>query len=88
MGKIHSALCKTGSGEFQILVFIISCFIFHLTQSEVHGLGHNSSDATASSYRMYRHNYAAEGLQDMIPAAQTFSGVPLTGQFLKSAVFV
>ncbi len=79
MGKIHSALCKTGSGEFQILVFIISCFIFHLTQSEVQGLGHNSSDATTFSNRMYRHNYAAEGLQESFPAAQTFNDVPLTG---------
>ncbi len=87
MGKINSGLCKTGTGEFQILVFIISCFIFRLTQNEVHDLN-NSSDATASSYRMHRDNYTAEGLQDTFPAAQTFHGVPLTGQFSKSAVFV
>ncbi len=86
MGKINSALCKTGTGEFQILVFIISCFIFR--QNEVHDLRHNSSDATASSYRMRRDNYAAEGLQNTFPAAQTFHGVPLTGQFSKSAAFV
>ncbi|XP_026128498.1 E3 SUMO-protein ligase RanBP2-like isoform X2 [Carassius auratus] len=43
-------------------------------KSEVHG--HNSSDATASSYRMYRDNYAADGLQETFPAVQTFHGVP------------
>ncbi|XP_059403014.1 RANBP2-like and GRIP domain-containing protein 5/6 isoform X3 [Carassius carassius] len=47
-------------------------------KNEVHDLRHNSSDATASSYRMYRDNYAAEGLQETFPAAQTFHGVPLT----------
>ncbi|XP_016097614.1 E3 SUMO-protein ligase RanBP2 [Sinocyclocheilus grahami] len=49
-----------------------------LEKNEVHDLRHNSSDATASSYRMYRDNYAAEGLQETFPAAQTFHGVPLT----------
>ncbi|KAF4109509.1 hypothetical protein G5714_010582 [Onychostoma macrolepis] len=47
-------------------------------KNEVHDLHHNSSDATASSYRMYRDNYTAEGLQETFPAAQTFSGVPVT----------
>ncbi|XP_052420523.1 RANBP2-like and GRIP domain-containing protein 5/6 isoform X11 [Carassius gibelio] len=47
-------------------------------KNEVHDLRHNSPDATASSYRMYRDNYAAEGLQETFPAAQTFHGVPLT----------
>ncbi|XP_073701305.1 E3 SUMO-protein ligase RanBP2 isoform X1 [Garra rufa] len=47
-------------------------------KNEVHDLRHNSSDATPSSYRMYRDNYAAEGLQEAFPAAQTFHGVPLT----------
>ncbi|XP_016369049.1 E3 SUMO-protein ligase RanBP2-like isoform X2 [Sinocyclocheilus rhinocerous] len=47
-------------------------------KNEVHDLRHNSSDAAASSYRMYRDNYAAEGLQETFPAAQTFHGVPLT----------
>ncbi|XP_016339596.1 E3 SUMO-protein ligase RanBP2-like isoform X2 [Sinocyclocheilus anshuiensis] len=47
-------------------------------KNEVHDLRHNSSDATASSYRMHRDNYAAEGLQETFPAAQTLHGVPLT----------
>ncbi|KAL1268734.1 hypothetical protein QQF64_034097, partial [Cirrhinus molitorella] len=47
-------------------------------KNEVHDLRHNSSDATPSSYRMYRDNYAAEGLQETFPAAQTLHGVPLT----------
>ncbi|XP_050975605.1 E3 SUMO-protein ligase RanBP2 isoform X2 [Labeo rohita] len=41
-------------------------------QNEVHVLRNNSSDATTSSYRMYRDNNVAEGLQE------TFPGVPLT----------
>ncbi|RXN21720.1 E3 SUMO- ligase 2-like isoform X2 [Labeo rohita] len=47
-------------------------------KNEVHDLRNNSSDATTSSYRMYRDNYTAEGLQETFPAAQTFHGVPLT----------
>ncbi|XP_067299077.1 E3 SUMO-protein ligase RanBP2 isoform X2 [Pseudorasbora parva] len=48
-------------------------------KNEVHDLRHNnSSDGTASSYRMYRDNYPAEGLQEGFPGAQAFHGVPLT----------
>uniref|UniRef100_A0A9J7Z7I0 E3 SUMO-protein ligase RanBP2 n=2 Tax=Cyprinus carpio TaxID=7962 RepID=A0A9J7Z7I0_CYPCA len=54
------------------------CQQIEALKNEVHDLRHNSSDATASSYRMYRDNYAAEGLQETFPAAQTFHGVPLT----------
>ncbi|XP_016400029.1 E3 SUMO-protein ligase RanBP2-like [Sinocyclocheilus rhinocerous] len=50
-------------------------------KNEVHDLRHNSSDATPSSYRMHRDNYAAEGLQETFPAAQTLHGVPLTVLF-------
>lgn len=51
-------------------------------QNEVHDLRHNSSDATGSPYRMYGESYAAEGLQEAFPGAQTFHGVPLTGLFI------
>ncbi|XP_048048448.1 RANBP2-like and GRIP domain-containing protein 5/6 isoform X4 [Megalobrama amblycephala] len=47
-------------------------------KNEVHDLRHNSSDGTPSSYRMYRDNYTAEGLQEAFPGAQAFHGVPLT----------
>ncbi|XP_051565733.1 RANBP2-like and GRIP domain-containing protein 5/6 isoform X1 [Myxocyprinus asiaticus] len=47
-------------------------------KNEVHDLRHNSSDATASAYRMYGESYAAEGLQEAFQGAQTFHGVPLT----------
>ncbi|XP_073702009.1 E3 SUMO-protein ligase RanBP2-like [Garra rufa] len=48
-------------------------------QNEVYDLRHNSSDATTSSFRMYRDNYAAEGLQETFPAAQRSHGSPFTG---------
>ncbi|XP_052004955.1 E3 SUMO-protein ligase RanBP2 isoform X2 [Xyrauchen texanus] len=47
-------------------------------KNEVHDLRHNSSDGTASAYRMYGESYAAEGLQEAFQGAQTFHGVPLT----------
>ncbi|KAK9970051.1 hypothetical protein ABG768_028189 [Culter alburnus] len=63
---------STSLSEFQVLGFIISCFVFYLIQNEVHDLRHNSSDGTPSSYRMYRDNYTAEGLQEAFPGAQAF----------------
>ncbi|XP_077094435.1 E3 SUMO-protein ligase RanBP2-like isoform X5 [Siphateles boraxobius] len=47
-------------------------------KNEVHDLRLNSPEATASSYRMYRDNYPAEGLQEGFPGAQAFHGAPLT----------
>ncbi|XDV31404.1 hypothetical protein PO909_034098, partial [Leuciscus waleckii] len=47
-------------------------------KNEVHDMRLNSPEATASSYRMYRDGYPAEGLQDGFPGAQAFHGAPLT----------
>ncbi|KAK7153524.1 hypothetical protein R3I94_007032 [Phoxinus phoxinus] len=47
-------------------------------KNEVHDLRLNSPEATASSYRMYRDSYPAEGLQEGFPGAQAFHGAPLT----------
>ncbi|XP_039529766.1 E3 SUMO-protein ligase RanBP2 [Pimephales promelas] len=47
-------------------------------KNEVHDLRLNSPEATASSYRMYRDNYPAEGLQEGFPGPQAFHGAPLT----------
>ncbi|XP_016098452.1 LOW QUALITY PROTEIN: E3 SUMO-protein ligase RanBP2-like [Sinocyclocheilus grahami] len=64
--------------EDQKSLLQILCQQVEALKNEVHDLRHNSSDATPSSYRMHRDNYAAEGLQETFPAAQTLHGVPLT----------
>ncbi|XP_056088600.1 E3 SUMO-protein ligase RanBP2-like [Rhinichthys klamathensis goyatoka] len=47
-------------------------------KNEVHDLRLNSPEATASSYRMPRDNYPAEGRQEGFPGAQAFYGAPPT----------
>ncbi|KAG1949941.1 E3 SUMO-protein ligase RanBP2 [Pimephales promelas] len=55
------------------------CQQFESLKNEVRDLLLNSPEATASSYRMYRDNYPAEGLQHGYPGPQAFHGAPLTG---------
>ncbi|XP_056088601.1 E3 SUMO-protein ligase RanBP2-like [Rhinichthys klamathensis goyatoka] len=47
-------------------------------KNEVHDLRLNFPEATASSYRMPRDNYPAEGRQEGFPGAQAFYGAPPT----------
>ncbi|XDV31391.1 hypothetical protein PO909_034090, partial [Leuciscus waleckii] len=54
------------------------CQQFESLKNDVYDLHLNSPEVTASSCRMYRDNYPAEGLQEGFPGAQAFHGAPHT----------
>ncbi|XP_064167868.1 E3 SUMO-protein ligase RanBP2 isoform X3 [Anguilla rostrata] len=65
--------------EDQKSILKMLCQQVEALTNEVHDLRHNSSGATASPHhRMYGEGFAAEGLQEPFPAAQSFHGAPLT----------
>ncbi|XP_061083172.1 E3 SUMO-protein ligase RanBP2 isoform X3 [Conger conger] len=65
--------------EDQKSILQMLCQQVEALTNEVHDLRHNSSGATASPHhRMYGEGYAAEGLPEQFPAAQSFHGAPLT----------
>ncbi|XP_035250343.1 E3 SUMO-protein ligase RanBP2 isoform X2 [Anguilla anguilla] len=65
--------------EDQKSILTMLCQQVEALTNEVHDLRHNSSGATASPHhRMYGEGFAAEGLQEPFPAAQSFHGAPLT----------
>lgn len=49
-------------------------------QNEVHDLRHTSSSSESPFHRVYEGNYTAEAFQEPFSTAQSFHGVPLTGQ--------